>query len=162
MDIKLSTKLTTNTFTKAFIAQLVLSDFKSLCIDDWSSLQGFRSAVEFLDCCVERLNCSSTSDQYPLFCFLVHIANELRPSSTGAFDGFKHALVCQQLTFCNLSVDDRNHRTLGFDISKSYAREEIVRLTKPVQLIIEQFTQAFVRFKIDPHHDTFLNVESFC
>src|SRR5262245_3029671 len=87
------------TFTKAFVAGLVTRGAQSIHPQEPADRRGFQSVVELLDAKVDQL--VAETDQRLLARALIRIANELRPSNSGSFEGFEVALRSLQLTFAS-------------------------------------------------------------
>jgi hypothetical protein len=86
-----------HSFTKAWVAGLVTQDVEAVRPHDPRDRRGFESVVELLDRKVEALTRQGSPAEVILP--LLKVANELRPSNTGAYEGFEAALRALQLTF---------------------------------------------------------------
>ena len=82
-------------FAKAFVAELVSRDLVAVRPKSPTDRRGFASVVRLLDEKIRELQ-ESGSDKGEIR-QLIRIANELRPSNTGGFEGFEAALRSLQL-----------------------------------------------------------------
>jgi hypothetical protein len=128
------------TFTKAFVASLVARDLLELRPGDQSTRRGFAGVVKVLD--ERRRALQDEGGPKDLLRGLTKVANELRPSNTGAFDGFEAALRQAQLTFTTSPNPD--YDDIVFSVPKAYAEATVGALPPEQRSIINQAVDAFV------------------
>jgi hypothetical protein len=141
MEMELSGKVDLQAFAKGFVAGLIARDVTAIYPDEDRDRRGFDGVVRLLDATVDELKADSTKRR--LAHEIVRIANELRPSSTGSFEGFESALRALQLTFA--SCPNPWYDEIAFSVPKSYARETINGLPEFYQSLVEAAAQEFVR-----------------
>lgn len=128
------------TFTKAFVAGLVMRDMYEVRPGDTATRRGFEGVVEVLDQAREAIK--SQGGDKAVIRMLGRLANELRSSNTGAFDGFEAALRQVQLTFTaspNPDYDD-----IVFSVPKSYAEAEVSGLEPAQRKLVDSAVEIFV------------------
>jgi hypothetical protein len=86
-----------HSFTKSWVAGLVTNHVDRIRPHDPFMREAFKAVLEALDRRVDRLSEQKVPSEAILP--LLQVANELRPSNTGAFEGFETALRSLQLTF---------------------------------------------------------------
>jgi hypothetical protein len=86
-----------HSFTKSWVAGLVRNHVDQIRPHDPIMREAFKAVLEALDRRVEELSEKQLPSEAILP--LLQVANELRPSNTGAFEGFEAALRSLQLTF---------------------------------------------------------------
>jgi len=105
-------------FTKALVAKLVSLNVEAVYPHNPKDRKGFAGVVRMLDAEVKKLLREKASSDEVLA--IARIANELRASNTGSYEGFEAALRSLQLTFTaspNPFYDD-----IAFPVSKSQAQ----------------------------------------
>lgn len=127
-------------FTRAFIAGLVARDWDSIRPQNPSDRRGFARVVQLLDESVADLKERQESSRRILD--IARIANDLRPSNSGAFDGFEAALRSMQLTLA--SCPNPFYEDIVFSVPKSYAQATIDDLPVMQRELIEKAVDAFV------------------
>lgn len=132
-------------FTKAFIAELVANDAVSVRPRHPSDRKGFSNVVHVLDQISEDLEAKESFD---LATAMVDIANELRPSNTGAFEGFEAALRAQQLTFAR--CPNPFYEEIEFPVPKVQAVSIIERLPSFERDVIRRAVTSFLEAKVIP------------
>lgn len=130
--------MTLAAFTKGFIAELVARDRLLIRPNEAADKAGFGRVVDALDRRVDSLveagDMRSAGD-------LVEIANRLRPSNTGAYEGFESALRAQQLTFARCPNPD--YDDIEFPIPKDFALTEVEALASPDRKIVRIAVSSF-------------------
>lgn len=127
------------TFTKAFVAGLVMRDMYEVRPDDFHTRRGFGRVVRILDEAKVKLKAEGADRD--LVRRIGRLANELRASNTGAFDGFETALRQVQLTFTcspNPEYDD-----IVFSVSKTYAEATVAELPHDQRRIVDDAVSVF-------------------
>src|SRR5690242_14556937 len=89
----------TQAFMKAFVAGLVLRNRLTIKPQNPNDRRGFGKIVRLLDKKISELDESGADNN--LLRQLVRIANNLRASNTGGYEGFETALRGLQLTFAS-------------------------------------------------------------
>ncbi len=135
-----STAFDLRTFTKAFVAGLVMKDMYEVRPDDIHTRRGFGSVVRVLD--EARASLEASGADRNLVRMVGRLANELRPSNTGAFDGFEAALRQIQLTFT--SSPNPEYDDIVFSVSRTYAEAAVAELPSDQQQIINDAVNKFV------------------
>jgi hypothetical protein len=128
-------------FAKGFVAGLVARDVNAVYPEEDRDRRGFDSVIRLLDAKVDELKTDATSRG--LAHDVVRIANELRPSNTGSFEGFESALRALQLTFA--TCPNPWYDEIAFSIPKTYALETINSLPAFYRSLIEAAAQEFVQ-----------------
>jgi hypothetical protein len=107
-----------HSFAKALVAMLVDLNVRRVRPHDMNDRRGFAGVVKALDAKVRSLKKEGVASGVILA--VAKIANELRGSSTGSYEGFEAALRSLQLTFTaspNPFYDD-----IAFPVSQTQAR----------------------------------------
>lgn len=128
------------TFTKAFVACLVMRDLYEVRPDDAHTRRGFERVVRVLDDAKSALKASGADSD--LVRQVGRLANELRQSNTGAFDGFETALRQVQLTFT--SSPNPDYDDIVFSVSKAYAEAAVAELPSDQQQIVKKAVSVFI------------------
>lgn len=126
-------------FTKAFVAALVLKDLYEVRPDDSQTRRGFNEVVRVLDEALGRLQ--ETHADAGFIRRVRRVVNELRPSNTGAFDGFETALRKVQLTFT--SSPNPDYDDIVFSVPKMYAQAAVDHLPADQKRIVEDAARVF-------------------
>jgi hypothetical protein len=129
------------TFTKAFVASLVVRDMYEVRPDDIHTRRGFDRVVRVLDEAKTALKAKGADRDFVRR--VGRLANELRASNTGAFDGFETALRQVQLTFT--SSPNPDYDDIVFSVSKSYAEAALADLTTDQHQIVDDAVKVFVQ-----------------
>ena len=127
-------------FTKALVANLVQLNVEAVYPHNPKDRQGFANVVRILDSEVKKLLKEKASSDAVLA--VAKIANELRASNTGSYEGFEAALRSLQLTFTaspNPFYDD-----IAFPISKSQAQSFAKTITDFQRDLATTAAKAFV------------------
>jgi hypothetical protein len=131
-----------HSFTKAFVAGLVSTNVDAVQPHDPRDRRGFARVVEILDDEVQKLLKAEADPDTVLP--LAKLANELRASGTGGFEGFEAALRALQMTFTaspNAWHDDISFPVTAIDAS-SYFRSVPARTKALAMRAAEAFGQA--------------------
>lgn len=129
-----------HTFTKALVAALVTQDIEVVRPHDPKDRRGFAAVLDTLDMWVEKLIAQSVPSQNVLP--LLEVANELRPSNTGGYEGFESALRSLQLTFTaspNPWYDD-----IAFRVSRVQALGFLEHVPEMERSIAQEAAKAFI------------------
>ena len=89
----------TQTFMKGFVAGLVLRERFSVRPYSANDRRGFAQVIRLLDRKIGELD--KRGEDPKILRQLVRIANDLRESNTGGYEGFETALRALQLTFAS-------------------------------------------------------------
>lgn len=127
-------------FARAFIAGLVANDRPAISPQNPSDRRGFAGVVHVLDESVADLKKKGESPR--LILEIARIANGLRPSNSGAFDGFEAALRSMQLTLA--SCPNPFYEDIVFSVPKTYAQATVDNLPKAQQELVKKAVDAFV------------------
>jgi hypothetical protein len=130
-------------FAKAWVAGLIDRDVVGVRPHEQTDRRGFERVVETLDKEVDRL--SKEGAQELLILSLVKIANELRPSRAGDYEGFESALRSLQLTFT--ASPNPWYDYISFPVSKPNAKSFLEGVSSPIRHIADIAAQAFVNTK---------------
>jgi hypothetical protein len=128
-------------FARAFIAGLVSRDRFAVRPHSPRDRKGFGSVVRLLDRKVEELERMKANPQ--AIRQLVRIANELRASNTGGYEGFEAALRSLQLTFA--SSPNPFYEEITFSVPKPYAEATVNGLPRFQRELVNEAADAFVR-----------------
>ncbi|UFI04667.1 hypothetical protein [Roseibium aggregatum] len=126
-------------FAKAWVAELVELGISGVRPHDPLDRLGFETVVATLDNKIEELlaNGAPKRDVLPL----LKIANELRPSNAGDFEGFELALRSLQLTFT--ASPNPWYDYIDFPISEPHANSYLKRLPISVREITAATAKAY-------------------
>ena len=133
--------LDVRSFTKAFVAGLVTHDMFEVRPGDLETRRGFAGVVRVLD--EQKRALQERGGPKELVRSLARVANELRPSNTGAFDGFEAALRQAQLTFTTSPNPD--YDDIVFSVPKAYAEATVGELPSEQKEIVNRAVDVFVR-----------------
>ncbi len=129
------------TFTKAFVAGLVAKDMYELRPADTLTRRGFEMVVRVLDAARVKLKEEGADKDFVRR--VGRLANELRASNTGAFDGFESALRQAQLTFT--SSPNPEYDDIVFSVPKAYAESTVKGLARSAKRLVTEAVGAFVK-----------------
>jgi hypothetical protein len=130
-----------HSFTKALVANLVELNVRAVRPHDMNDRRGFAGVVRALDTKVKALRQEGAAARDVLA--IAKIANELRGSSTGNYEGFEAALRSLQLTFTaspNPFYDD-----IAFPVSQAQARSFTANISSFQRDLAASAAKAFVR-----------------
>jgi len=130
-----------HSFTKAWVAGLVSSEVDAIRPHDPRDRRGFASVVEFLDRKVGLLVEQGAPADAVLP--LLQVANELRPSNTGGYEGFEAALRALQLTFT--SSPNPWYDDIEFPVSQTQARSFMKLIPGPQRRLALEAVEAFMK-----------------
>jgi len=108
-------------FTKALVAGLVQLNVGAVSPHDIRDRRGFEKIVRVLDRAVQRLRREGVSSKMLLS--VARLANELRASDVGTYEGFEAALRSLQLTFT--SSPNPFYDDIDFPVSKTQAKSYV-------------------------------------
>lgn len=129
-----------HSFTKGLVAGLIQRDVKAVYPHDKRDRRAFEKVVRLLDKEIERLRKAGTPASALLA--LARVANELRPSNTGTFEGFEAALRSLQLTFT--SSPNPFYDDIAFPVSKTQALSFIDKMPPLQKHLALSAAKAFV------------------
>lgn len=112
------------TFMKAFVAALIARGQNAVRPRALPDRRGFQEVVDLLDKEAERIEASG--EDHEALRAIVAVANQLRPSNTGAYDGFETELRALQLTFTR--CPNLFYKEITFTVPEPYARSVIAAL----------------------------------
>jgi hypothetical protein len=135
------TSIDLHTFAKSFIAGLVSRDRLAVRPHSPTDRRGFANVVRFLDNKIEQLEKAHESPR--AIRQLVRVANELRPSNTGGYEGFEAALRSLQLTFA--SCPNPFYEEIAFSVPKPYAEATVMNLPKFQRQLVNEAADAFLQ-----------------
>ena len=130
-----------HSFTKALVANLVDQNVRAVSPHDMNDRRGFAGVVRALDNKVKALQREGAAARDVLA--VAKIANELRGSSTGNYEGFEAALRSLQLTFTaspNPFYDD-----IAFPVSQVQARSFTESISSFQRDLAASAAKAFVK-----------------
>ena len=126
-------------FAKAWVAQLIERGVDGVRPHEPGNRKGFDRVVAVLDESIEDFVADGYSKSAILP--LLQIANELRPSPAGDYEGFELALRSLQLTFT--ASPNPWYDYISFPISKTHAESFVERLPDIVRGISGKAAEAF-------------------
>jgi hypothetical protein len=132
--------LDTHSFVKAFVAGLILRDRLSIRPYATNDRRGFAQVVQLLDRKIDELE---REGNVLAVRQLVRIANDLRASNTGGYEGFETALRSLQLTFAN--YPNPFYEEISFAVPRPYAKSTVESLPLLERQLITEVADAFVR-----------------
>lgn len=131
----------TQTFMKGFVAGLVLRDRFSVRPYSPDDRRGFAQVIRLLDQRIGELE--KRGEDPKVLRQLVRIANDLRESNTGGYEGFETALRALQLTFA--SCPNPFYEEITFSVPKPYAKTTVEDLPAVQQRIVNEVAEAFIK-----------------
>ena len=137
---KEQTNFDTHTFMKGFVAGLVLRNRSSVRPLSPSDRRGFAQVIRLLDQKIDELE--KTGEDRKIVRDLVRIANDLRASNTGGYEGFESALRGLQLTFA--SCPNPFYEEIAFAVPKPYAETTVDSLPVVQRDLVNKVAEAFV------------------
>jgi hypothetical protein len=127
-------------FFEAFVSSLVVRDMKGVSPDQPRSRRGFGRVLAIIDDAVRLLRETDDEDSYRK---LVRLRNELKPSSSGSYDGFEAALRSLQLTIS--SCPNPFYTEIAFTMPRSHAVERLKRLDPLGRDLASRSAEAFLK-----------------
>ena len=123
--ITLSAVMDTDLFLEAFVAKLVLKDWRGIDPFETGTRRALSGIVAFLDQVIDEIerNGAEISDFAPL----VHIANRLRPSALGGVERWDYQL--RTTGEHQARRNDPSSRAIDLMTSKRSARRHLEKLT---------------------------------
>jgi hypothetical protein len=139
-DIAALKDIDLHSFTKAWVAELVDKRVDSVKPHDPVDRKAFAAVLATLDDRIERL----AKEQLPSEAILplLQVANELRPSNTGSYEGFETALRALQLTFT--SSPNPWYDSIAFPVSQVQARSFLNLIPAVLRDIASDAAKAFI------------------
>jgi hypothetical protein len=128
-------------FMKGFVAGLVLKNRLSLRPQSPSDRRGFAKVVRKLDQKIDEFEHEKKNPE--LVDQLVQIANELRSSNTGGYEGFETALRSLQLTFA--SCPNPFYEEIAFSVPIPYAESTVESLPAPQRDLVKELVAEFLQ-----------------
>jgi|HubBroStandDraft_6_1064221.scaffolds.fasta_scaffold343550_1 hypothetical protein len=138
---KLAPNFDTHAFIKAFVAGLVLRDRLSISPYGANDRRGFANVVRLLDKKIDELE--KKGEDAKAVRQLVRIANDLRVSNSGGYEGFETALRGLQLTFAN--CPNPFYEEIAFAVPRPYAKTTVENLPPTHQTLIKEVAEAFLQ-----------------
>lgn len=138
---KLEASFDTQAFMKAFVAGLVLRNRMAIRPQNPSDRRGFAKIVEILDQKIDELEEAGLNRE--LVRELVRIANSLRASNTGGYEGFETALRGLQLTFA--SCPNPFYEEIAFSVPRPYAQSVLDALPTKQRELVAKIADAFAK-----------------
>jgi hypothetical protein len=129
-----------HSFTKAWVAELVEKNVDGVRPHDPVDRRAFAAVLQSLDNHIDELSKKDvpTEDILPL----LQVANELRPSNTGSYEGFETALRALQLTFT--SSPNPWYDSIAFPVSQVQARSFLNLVPAVLREIASDAAKAFI------------------
>jgi hypothetical protein len=138
-----------HSFTKTWVAELVSKNVEAIKPHDPKDRRGFAAVLNTLDRCIDRFK--QQAFPYDALLPLLQVANELRPSNTGAFEGFETALRSLQLTFT--SSPNPWYDDIAFPVSQVQANSFLTLIPALQREIAEEAANAFIDSSERGSHD---------
>jgi hypothetical protein len=129
-----------HSFTKAWVAELVDKNVDGVRPNDPVDRRAFAAVLASLDRHIEELSKGSVPSEAILP--LLKVANELRPSNTGSYEGFETALRSLQLTFT--SSPNPWYDSIAFPVSQVQARSFLSLVPAVLRDIASDAADAFI------------------
>jgi len=129
-----------HSFTKAWVAELVDKNVDGVRPHDPIDRRAFAAVLASLDHHIEELTKESVPSEEILP--LLQVANELRPSNTGSYEGFETALRALQLTFT--SSPNPWYDSIAFPVSQVQARSFLNLVPAVLRDIASDAAKAFI------------------
>jgi hypothetical protein len=131
----------THAFIKAFVAGLVLRDRRSIRPYGAGDRRGFAQVIRLLDMKIDELE--QDGADITIIRQLVRIANDLRASNTGGYEGFETALRGLQLTFA--SCPNPFYEEIAFSVPRPYAETTVDSLPPVQRDLVKEVAEAFLQ-----------------
>jgi hypothetical protein len=128
-------------FMKGFVARLVLRNRASVRPSSPSDRRGFAEAIRLLDQKIEDLE--KRGEEPKVIRQFVRIANDLRASNSGGYEGFEAALRGLQLTFA--SCPNPFYEEIAFSVPRPYAEATVENLPDVQRKIVDDVADAFLK-----------------
>jgi hypothetical protein len=129
-----------HSFTKAWVAELVDRHVDGVRPHDPVDRKAFAAVLKSLDHRIEELSKQNVPSEAILP--LLQVANELRPSNTGSYEGFETALRALQLTFT--SSPNPWYDSIAFPVSQVQARSFLSLIPHVLRDIASDAANAFI------------------
>jgi hypothetical protein len=129
-----------HSFTKAWVAELVDKNVDGIRPHDPVDRRAFAAVLASLDRHIDALSGKSVPSEAILP--LLKVANELRPSNTGSYEGFETALRSLQLTFT--SSPNPWYDSIAFPVSQVQARSFLSLVPAVLRDIASDAANAFI------------------
>ncbi len=127
-------------FMEALVASLVVRRLSGIRPNDPSVRRGFSKILETVEAAAEAAR-DHTGDPQRLR-QLVRLRNELRPSSSGSYEGFESALRALQLTFT--SCPNPFYTEIAFTVPSAYASATLSKTPAFERDLAERAATAFI------------------
>jgi hypothetical protein len=138
-----------HSFAKAWVAGLVSQSVDAIRPHDPRDRQGFAGVLEMLDKKVASLVEQGAPADAILP--LLQVANELRPSNTGSYEGFEAALRALQLTFT--SSPNPWYDDIEFPVSQIQANSFMKQIPSAQRQLALEAAMAFITASGRASHD---------
>lgn len=127
-------------FFEAFVSSLVVRDLKGVSPDEARSRRGFSKVLDIVDGAVKQMrDKGGDEDSYRQ---LVRLRNDLKPSSSGSFDGFEAALRSLQLEMSN--CPNPFYTEIAFTMPRSHAEARLGQLDPYGRELARKSAEAFL------------------
>lgn len=126
-------------FFEAFASSLVVRDMTGVSPDEPRSRRGFSRVLAIVEAKVQELRDTADEDSYRQ---LVRLRNDLKPSSSGSYDGFEAALRSLQLTIS--SCPNPFYTEIAFTMPRSQAAAKLEQLGSLGRELASQSAEAFL------------------
>lgn len=137
----MSGELTLGSFAEGFVAKLITDGQSAIRPQSPEDRFGLNEVVQTLEREIQSIRGKSDLDR-DWYRALVMLRNELRPSMTGAFDGFENALRNLQLSFT--SCPNAFYEEITFNVTRPFAEAVVSELPQPQRDLIARAAKAFV------------------
>ena len=125
---------------EALVASLVVKRLSAIRPNDPNVRRGFSKILQTVEDAAEAVR--NDPAETPRLRQLVRLRNELRPSSSGSYEGFESALRALQLTFT--SVPNPFYTEIAFTVPPAYAAATLKRTPEFERELAERAADAFV------------------
>src|SRR5688572_7697913 len=140
--VHMSAELTLGSFAQGFVAKLIAEGQSGISPKAAEDRHGLNEVVKTLDKEIQSERANGAKDK-EWFRSLVMLRNELRPSLTGAFDGFENALRNLQLSFT--SCPNAFYEDIAFNVTRPFAESVVSELPDRQRNLIARAAEAFVQ-----------------
>lgn len=127
-------------FMKAFVAALIARGQRAVRPKALPDRKGFQEVVDLLDQEADRIEVSGGDPE--VLRSVMSVANHLRSSNTGAYDGFETELRALQLTFTR--CPNLFYKEISFTVPEPYARSVVASLPGSVRALVEAAADRFL------------------
>jgi hypothetical protein len=138
----MNSPLTLGDFAQGFVARLVELGETAIRPKAHEDRFGLKRVIDALEAEIRMIKAQGSSIDPDWYRVLVALRNELKPSNSGAFDGFETALRNLQLSFT--SCPNPFYEEIAFTVTKPYAKSVIDEYPDRERALIDCVAKAFV------------------